>query len=229
MSDTDGKKTLGLRGGGRSGQVKQSFSHGRTKSVAVEVKGRKRLVVPKPDAAKSGGGKPGVAGDPKKRPAGISDAELERRMKALAAAKAREAEEAKAREAEDKKREEERERRRAEVEAKEREEREREEALKRPRRRRCPPQTRRRRAASAHQPQAEGRGAQSPHKLRTPAAAEGRGRQDTEPGRRQARRPRATRRRPQAGPRPWARGKRAAIDDGRRSGKLTVNQALAGR
>ena len=44
MSDTDGKKPLGLRGG-RPGQVKQSFSHGRTKNVVVETK-RKRIVVP---------------------------------------------------------------------------------------------------------------------------------------------------------------------------------------
>ena len=54
MSDTDGKKPLGLRGSGRPGQVKQSFSHGRTKSVVVETK-RKRVVVPKPGAAKAGG------------------------------------------------------------------------------------------------------------------------------------------------------------------------------
>lgn len=48
MSDTDGKKTLGVRGGGsRPGNVKQSFSHGRTKNVVVETK-RKRVVVPKP-------------------------------------------------------------------------------------------------------------------------------------------------------------------------------------
>ena len=46
MSDTDGKKTLGLRGGARPGNVKQSFSHGRTKNVVVETK-RKRVVVPK--------------------------------------------------------------------------------------------------------------------------------------------------------------------------------------
>ena len=51
MSDTDGKKTLGLRGGARSGNVKQSFSHGRTKNVVVETK-RKRVVVPKPGAGK---------------------------------------------------------------------------------------------------------------------------------------------------------------------------------
>ena len=37
MSDSDGKKTLGVRGGGpRSGNVKQSFSHGRSKNVVVE-------------------------------------------------------------------------------------------------------------------------------------------------------------------------------------------------
>ncbi|WBU52774.1 translation initiation factor IF-2 [Paracoccus sp. SCSIO 75233] len=134
MSDTDGKKPLGL-GGNRSGQVKQSFSHGRTKNVVVETK-RKRVVVPKPGA----GDKSRTTVSPEnaakaiasssKRPAGISDAEMERRLKALAAAKAREAEEAAAREAEEKAREEERERRRAEAEAKEREEREREEALK---------------------------------------------------------------------------------------------------
>ncbi len=45
MTDSDGKKPLGLGGAPRSGQVKQSFSHGRTKSVVVETK-RKRVVVP---------------------------------------------------------------------------------------------------------------------------------------------------------------------------------------
>ena len=128
MSDTDGKKTLGLRGGARPGNVKQSFSHGRTKNVVVETK-RKRVVVPKAGAASSAGAKAPV-GDPSKRPAGISDAEMERRLKAVQAAKAREAEETAAREAEEKARQEERERRRAEQEAKEREEREREENLK---------------------------------------------------------------------------------------------------
>ena len=129
MSDTDGKKPLGL-GGGRPGQVKQSFSHGRTKSVVVETK-RKRVVVPKPGAAPAAQGKPAMSGgDPSRRPAGISDAEMERRLKALQAAKAREVVEAEARAAEERAREEERERRRAEVEAKEREEREREEALR---------------------------------------------------------------------------------------------------
>jgi translation initiation factor IF-2 len=82
MSDNDGKKTLGLRGGSRSGNVKQSFSHGRTKNVVVETK-RKRVVVPKPGAGKpaggSAGGQPGGSGA--RRPAGISDAEMQRRLK----------------------------------------------------------------------------------------------------------------------------------------------------
>jgi len=101
MSDNDGKKTLGVRGGARSGSVKQSFSHGRTKNVVVETK-RKRVVVPKPGAGGgAGGGKGGqVGGSGGKRPAGISDAEMERRLKALQAAKAREVEEAAKREAE---------------------------------------------------------------------------------------------------------------------------------
>ena len=89
MSETDGKKPLGL-GGARPGQVKQSFSHGRTKSVIVETK-KKRIVVAKPGAPAGSGGTSPSLGDPSKRPAGISDAEMERRLKALQAAKAREA------------------------------------------------------------------------------------------------------------------------------------------
>ncbi len=100
MSDTDGKKTLGLRGGARPGNVKQSFSHGRTKNVVVETK-RKRVVVPKAGAASAGVGSKAPSGDPSKRPAGISDAEMDRRLKAVQAAKAREAEETAAREAEE--------------------------------------------------------------------------------------------------------------------------------
>jgi translation initiation factor IF-2 len=130
MSDSDGKKTLGLRGASsRPGNVKQSFSHGRTKNVVVETK-RKRVVVPKPAGAKAGGGSNPSLGDPSKRPAGITDSEMERRLKAVQAARAREAEEAEARAAEEKARAEDRERRRAEIEAKEAEEREREESLK---------------------------------------------------------------------------------------------------
>ena len=125
MSD-DGKKTLGLMGGARSGNVKQSFSHGRTKNVVVETK-RKRVVVPKPGAAKPAA--PGAVrgGDPARRPAGISDAEMERRLKAVQAAKARETEDEARRAEDEREREVERNRRREEQEAKERELREREE------------------------------------------------------------------------------------------------------
>ena len=132
MTDTDGKKPLGLRPpGARPGNVKQSFSHGRTKNVVVETK-RKRVVVAKPGVPATGGngGSNVVAGDPSKRPAGISDAELKRRIDALAASRVREAGEAVQRAVVEAARAEERERRRAEIDAKEREDRAREEAVK---------------------------------------------------------------------------------------------------
>ncbi len=136
MNDSDGKKPLGLGGAPRSGQVKQSFSHGRTKSVVVETK-RKRVIVPgaaapKPSLASGAGeqtAKPAF-GDPSKRPAGISDAEMERRLAALKVAKAREAEDAERRAVEDRARDEERARKREEAETKEREDRERAVALR---------------------------------------------------------------------------------------------------
>lgn len=128
MSDSDGKKTLGLRGGSRPGNVKQSFSHGRTKNVVVETK-RKRVVVPKPGAGRDGASAT-IVGDPSRRPAGITDNEMARRMKALQIAKAREAEDTAKRAAEEKEREESRTRRRAEMEQKEQELREAEERAK---------------------------------------------------------------------------------------------------
>ncbi|MEQ3630430.1 MAG: translation initiation factor IF-2 associated domain-containing protein, partial [Sulfitobacter sp.] len=203
MSDSDGKKTLGLRGGARPGNVKQSFSHGRTKNVVVETK-RKRVVVPKPGGQKPTGPGAGPIGDPKKRPAGITDAEMERRLKAVQAAKAREVEEAAAREAEEKARAEERERRRAEIEAKEREEREREESLK------AKAEEDARRKAEAEAAAA----APAPE----PAAAR-------EPGSKPA--PAATPRKTTDRDRDDSK-KRSKGGDSRRAGKLTVNQALAG-
>ena len=56
MSDSDGKKTLGLRGGARSGSVKQSFSHGRTKNVVVETKRKRVVSKPAAGGAQGGGG-----------------------------------------------------------------------------------------------------------------------------------------------------------------------------
>ncbi|MEE4187119.1 MAG: translation initiation factor IF-2 associated domain-containing protein, partial [Roseobacter sp.] len=204
MSDTDGKKTLGLRGGARPGNVKQSFSHGRTKNVVVETK-RKRVVVPKAGAASSGGSRPPV-GDPSKRPAGISDAEMDRRLKAVQAAKAREVEEEAERAAEEKARAEDRERRRAEIEAKEREEREREESLKA----KAEEEERLKKEAEAAA-KAAAAPAEEPVVQRPTAkpAAE------------------AAPRKQQDRDRENKRGGKGG-DDSRRSGKLTLNQALAG-
>ena len=217
MSDSDGKKTLGLGRG--PGQVKQSFSHGRTKNVVVETK-RKRVVVPKPGA---GGGsappsKPGSAaagGDPKKRPAGISDVEHDRRMKALAAHKAAEAQEAEKRAADEKARAEERERRRAETEAKEREEKERAEKAKA----KVEEEERRKReeaAAKASAAAAAAAPAAAPDAAVTPAAAP-RGGNKPAP----VKRDRDNDRRDN-------KGGRNRDDNARRSGKLTLNQALSG-
>ncbi len=216
MNDNDGKKTLGVRGpGARPGNVKQSFSHGRTKNVVVETK-RKRVVVPKPAAGKAaaGGAAPNPAlGDPAKRPAGISDAEMERRLKALQAAKAREGEEAAQREADEKSREEDRQRRREEAEAKEREEREREEALKakaeeeQRKARETEEAAKRAAAAAAAVPEDEAPAGRSTTKAAAPAPRKKEREADTQ-----------------------ERDARAAKvrEDNRRSGKLTLNQALAG-
>jgi translation initiation factor IF-2 len=218
MSDTDGKKTLGLRSGGRSGQVKQSFSHGRTKNVVVETK-RKRVVVPKPGTAKPAGAVGAGGGDPAKRPAGISDAELERRMKALANAKARESEDEERRAAEEAARAEERERRRQDAEDKEREEREREEQLKRKaeedERRRVEAEAARTAAAApapapaaAGEPAADRGGAIA----RAPLAPASPRKVDRERDDRRDVKGKPTR----------------GDDDGRRAGKLTLNEALSG-
>jgi translation initiation factor IF-2 len=136
MTDTGDKKPLGMRPpGARPGNVKQSFSHGRTKNVVVETKRKRVVAPPKPGTTAAAGTGGAIAGDPSRRPAGISDAELERRMKALAMARAREAEDAARRAADEAARAEERERRRAEIEAKEREDAQRARAAEEERRR----------------------------------------------------------------------------------------------
>ena len=207
MSDSDGKKTLGLRGApSRPGNVKQSFSHGRTKNVVVETK-RKRVVVPKPAGAKPGSGNNPSLGDPSKRPAGITDSEMERRLKAVQAARAREAEEAEAREAEEKARAEDRERRRAEIEAKEAEEREREESLKA----KAEEDERRKQEAEAAAVVAATPAA--PAAPRTPNIKSG---APTPAARKKESDREETSKRNKGG------------DDSRRSGKLTLNQALTG-
>ena len=211
MSDSDGKKTLGVRGGGpRSGNVKQSFSHGRSKNVVVETK-RKRVVVPKPGAARPAAGGAGAGGA--SGAGGIQNAEMERRLKALQAAKARESEEVAAREAEEKARVEERERRRAEQENKEREQRELEERAK----------------AKA---EAEERAKKEAEEQKAREAAEKAARAEpAQPRSDDARtaKPAApvSRKREQEGDKRRAKT-RGSEGENRRSGKLTVSQALGG-
>jgi translation initiation factor IF-2 len=245
MSDTDGKKPLGLGGASRPGQVKQSFSHGRTKSVVVETK-RKRVVVPattKPGAP--GAGAPASSsglGDPSKRPAGISDAEMERRLAALRAAKAREADDNARRAEEDRVREEDRARRREEIETKEREDRERTEALrlKAEEEERAAKAEAAAKVAAAEARKADVLGTRARSTTPPPAAAKPAERAAT-PG---AAAPAATEEargpagaKPGLSPRKTDRekddradrgAKRAGGDDGRRSGKLTLNDALSG-
>ncbi len=207
MSDNDGKKTLGVRGGSRPGNVKQSFSHGRTKNVVVETK-RKRIVKPKPGAAPGAANKTVNLPDSTRRPAGISDTEMERRMKALAAAKEREVEEAAKREAEEKARDAERQRRREEAEAKEREQREAEERAKA----KAEEEARKKREAETATKQAAA----------TPPPPD-------EPGAKQDRTIKQAPRKPERTDRDDSKSRGKGRDDGgRRGGKLTLNQALSG-
>ena len=130
MTDNENKsgKKLGLLGGApsRPGQVRQSFSHGRSKSVVVETK-RKRVVVPKHNTGTSQTNNSQTTTTPSKTPGGLSSSELDRRKKALAAARQREALDKDKRDAEEKRREQEREEKRAVLETKEKEDAERKE------------------------------------------------------------------------------------------------------
>ncbi len=213
MSDSDSKKTLGLRSA-RPGQVKQSFSHGRTKNVVVETK-RKRVVVPKAggvgSVAKPVAAKPAKEADPSKRPAGISDGEMKRRLAAWKANNEREGDDAKARESEERQRAEERDRRRAEIEAKEREELDREERA----RQKAEEDDKRKQETAA--------ASQADQQAAAPPPAEKPDTRSAKPAPGPARkgdRDRDVRR--------DNRGGKGNRDDGRRAGKLTLNQALAG-
>ena len=130
MTDNENKsgKKLGLLGGApsRPGQVRQSFSHGRSKSVVVETK-RKRVVVPKHNTGTSQTNNSQTTTTPSKTPGGLSSSELDRRKKALAAARQREALDKDKRDAEERSREQEREEKRAVLETKEKEDAERKE------------------------------------------------------------------------------------------------------
>jgi len=222
MSDTtnnDGKKPLGLSGG----TVRQKFSHGRTKNVVVETK-RKRVFVPKAGAAGAGGKTGG------KKPAGsyLSDAELARRKKALEAARAMEAERAAKEQAQSQAREGERAKRRAEKDAKAREaeeakiraEREAEEAKIKAEAE----------AAAAKANKKTISGAARP-KLRNPAQSEDPAAAQVAGARAEAGRVAPKNLKPAAKPaddRKQTRNTKGGGNDRRRSGKLTINQALGG-
>lgn len=206
MSDQDGKKPLGLSGGARAGTVKQSFARGRTNNVVVETK-RKRVSVPKPGAQSAAavnaqGGKQ----------ASTTDAEMDRRLRALQAAKAREAEDAERRVREEEERDAERKRRRQEIEDKEREEKEREELL----RNKALEDKRRQEEAQ----QARTRPAEPDPVANAPAADKPDRTRNLGPDARPARND-APRKRDDDSGKPKGGGER-------RGGKLTVNQALRG-
>ena len=222
MSDSDGKKTLGVRGP-RPGNVKQSFSHGRTNSVVVETKSKKRFAVSKPSAAKPTNASGGSAGsDKSKRPAGINDAEMERRLKALQAAKAREADEQAARQAEERARQEERDRRRAEHEAKEREQREIEERA----RQKAEDEERARKEAEEQRKAAE-RPEPAPS-AQPAAAADAPKRAPVDSRTAKPAAPQTPSRKRGKEDENDRRAKARAEENGRRSGKLTISQALDG-
>ena len=201
-------KPLGLRGSGtETSQVRQSFSHGRTKAVTVERK-RKRVVVPK-----AGAGQKGAA------ERSLSDAEFERRRKALAANAAQESERKAKDAAAEKAREDEMAALRAEKEAAEREEKEREIA-------------RQRKEEEEAQAKAEAEKAKAEPvvKAAKPVKEE---EVDTAAAQAAASRAEAGRPTSKRGPQTTTnkkeddnRGGRARVgDDRRRSGKLTITQA----
>ena len=209
MSDSDGKKTLGLRGGPRAGNVKQSFSHGRSKSVVVETK-RKRVVVPKSGTAKPMDGAQATEKTASARPSGVTDAEMERRMKALQAAKAREAEEKSERIAEEQNRQEERDRRIAEQEAKEKEQRNAED--------------RARKKADEEKARVEAEELAKQAALNTPVP-----KGDPETVLKEQKNPQSAQRKKTREDEPGERRNTKGREGfGRRSGKLTISQALEG-
>ncbi|WP_170317575.1 translation initiation factor IF-2 [Paroceanicella profunda] len=296
MSDTTGGDNKGGKMGprGSGDRVRQSFSHGRSKSVVVEKK-RKFVLAPKPGAAPAApveakpaaakpaatptpatpapsaaatpapqaqAARPAPAGQPSPatrsapggaRPAGgsaakprgrvqgkgqmlrtLSEEEYARRLKALEAAKANEAERRKHEAEEEKRRIEEMEKLREERDAREREERERE--IRREReeaaaREVAEAEARRVEEEKARTEARAARTATTTPKAAAPEAVPGRAPRGTEvPGDDRAPRgatPVAPRReRPAGEDRPG--GKAAKTDNRRNTGKLTINQALAG-
>lgn len=200
-NNNNGKpKPFGLKGG--SGTVRQSFSHGRSKSVVVEKK-RKRVIVPGKPATSAGGRSSGS-----NQSGGVTNAEMERRRKALVAAASQENERKQREIEEERKREEEREARRRERYEKEREEKEREE------RRRAREEAAKKPAEKPADPNANPAAA-------VPAPA-------TEVERPAVKQPPKKQEKPREEQRRAKPSKGGDSSDRRSSGKLTINQALRG-
>ena len=213
MSDNDGKKTLGVRSGPRASNVKQSFSHGRSKNVVVETK-RKRVVVPKAGVTKTSIQSSNKDGG-KDLPSGITDTEMERRLKALQAAKAREADEVAQREASAKEREQEREQRRLEQENKQLELKKAEEI-----------ETEKEAQEKAAKKQAEENAKRAALEAKTTGKADAPQRRDFSDQKTSRLSSPSSRKKDREGEeRSFGRGR---SDEGRRSGKLTLSQALDG-
>ncbi|MDB9991109.1 translation initiation factor IF-2 [Amylibacter sp.] len=201
---SDDKKPLGLRNSSGPGHVKQSFSHGRSKSVVVEKK-RKRVIVPGKGGADASGGP---------RPAGVSDIELDRRKKALMAAAAQENDRKAREEAETKSRETERAERRKVRDEKERVEEERvEKARQILEDKKKPAETLSPKKVKVEKPIPED----------DPAASQAAALKAEAGDRIAPKRDDAPRKENKPQPRNQKGG-----DDRRRSGKLTINQALGG-
>ena len=218
MSDTkdttEKGKTLGLRGGGgtQTSHVKQSFSHGRSKSVTVERK-KKRTFVPKPGQPAQGGQGQGRGGAQGRD---LSDTERERRLKALKAAQATEGERAEKAKADEKAREDEMAQLRAEKERAEREEREREIARQRKEAEERERKEAQNKAAARDAAPAKAKAPEQP--AIDPSAAQAAAAR-AESGKGPAKQTRTDK------PQEDRRSKGKGDDDRRRSGKLTITQA----
>ncbi|MFS4438390.1 translation initiation factor IF-2 [Paracoccaceae bacterium GXU_MW_L88] len=220
MSDTTGKddkKTLGLKAG--KSQVRQSFSHGRSKSVEVQVK-RKKVVVPKTGASKADAPKAAVRNQMGGK--NLSDAEFERRRKALEAAQASADADRKKLADEEKRRVEEMERLRKEKADKEREEEARKAAEEEARQAEEAKKKAEAEAKKAAKPKTD-----KPAAAPDPAAAQAAEARSAKGAERGGRPEKEPRRDDRGAPQDDRSGKGRG-DDRRRSGKLTINQALGG-
>ncbi|MGD2132827.1 MAG: translation initiation factor IF-2 [Maricaulaceae bacterium] len=108
MSDTEdtekrpGRKSLSLKPTRSAGTVRQSFPHGRSSTVAVEIKKKRRTASTKDKPAKTAKPKDDLTPEQKAAKAlGLSEDEVKRRQQAIEAAKAEEAERAEKKKAEE--------------------------------------------------------------------------------------------------------------------------------